>query len=123
MITEELQQTLTQFAALEKDWDGYGASSIEARVITNAHNFLTTLLREFPNLQITGEDLSPTPYGSIVVDIEVTEKGLVSVEIGREHIGYFTKYKGGKEDIISDIEPSDFLSLSSLLRQAISNLL
>lgn len=123
MIMEELERTLTQFAALEEDWDGYGASVIEARVIANANNFLTTLLREFPNLQITGEDLSPTPYGSIVVDIEVTGKGLVSVEIGKEHIGYFTKYKGGKEDIISEIESSDFLSLSPLLRKAIENLL
>ena len=92
-------------------------------MIANAQNFLTTLLREFPNLQITGEDLSPTPYGSIIVDIEVDGKGLVSVEIGREHLGYFTKYRGGKEDIVSDIEPSDFISLSPLLRQAISNLL
>ena len=50
-----------------------------------------------------------------------TGQGLVSVEIGKDQIGFFTEYER-KEDVLSDGIKTDFRNIPKNLQQALSNL-
>ena len=53
------------------------------------------------NYEVDPEWWNVTPYGSIVLDLEV-EDGLVSIEFGGHRIGFFTEFEEGMEDYSSE---------------------
>ena len=89
--TYALYAKINQFGNLPENWDGEGALKISKEVIKNSQvvikNFPESFLKEF-----TIENLTPTGYGTIVIDIAKNEN-LLSLEIGQTKIGFFTDLK------------------------------
>jgi len=85
-------------------------------VISNACKFLN-LLRNDCGITLKRQDISYTTYGNIVVDLN-TPKGLISIEIGSEHLGFFTEYKTGV-NYASDGIKTDFNSIPEYLYNTI----
>lgn len=105
---------------LAENWDGYGASAPIKVVCDNARTFLQTLLNSnclIPHF----EDISPTPYGSIVFDVypDKEDKDLVSIEIGSYSSGFFTDYQHGINSG-SDGYKTDFKSIPYFLNEHIN---
>ena len=60
---------------------------------------------------LSPESITPTTYGTIVLDFE-EEESVISVEIGRTELGYFTEYnRDDLQDILSDGIETDFRTL------------
>jgi hypothetical protein len=112
-----VKNKLSELSQLTYNWDGYGASAIPERVIKNSYKFIDTLFSEDCALYLSPEDITPTPYGSIVMDL-TSVYGLVSLEIGKTQIGFFTEYEDG-ENFDSDGEDTDFRSIPDALKKAI----
>lgn len=56
-------------------------------ILDNAKRFVQNLITQ--GLQLPNEDsMYATPYGTIVIDIQ-NERGIVSIEIGNEKLGFF----------------------------------
>lgn len=75
-------------------------------ILNNAKRFVKNLITQ--GLQLPNADsMYATPYGTIVIDIQ-NERGIVSVEIGNEKLGFFTDYHSGEnygsEGITTDFE-------------------
>lgn len=117
---QEVKRRVREIATLKEGWDGFGATAISDQVIKNTFRLLDTIYNELSDINIVPDDLTPTPYGSIEIDIE-TKKGLVSVEIGKRKLGFFTKYIND-EDFESEGEETDFKSIPSSLQRALENL-
>lgn len=111
-----LENKISGFKNLASNWDGYGSTTISQKVISNALQFLKTIDEPLIN-DIDPESLTPTPYGTIVIDIE-NKNDLLSIEIGESKIGFFTDFEA-KQNISSDGEIYTPNSIPSSLSEAI----
>ncbi len=115
-----LKNRISEIKQLNNNWNGDGAVVPSETVINNAFKFLDCILIHGYIYYIKPEDIVPTPYGTIDMDFE-TKLGLVSIEIGRDQVGFFTEYRA-EEDILSDGIKTDFRSIPQILQQALYNL-
>lgn len=88
-IKNDLRKKLYSYLVLNNNWDNYGAIKPEEKVIRNCFGFLRNLPERYLS-NLSKEDLSITPYGTIVLDWEDKNK-LLSIEIGNDSLGYFTE--------------------------------
>ena len=86
-----INDKISELSHLKDNWDGYGAVKIPTKVINNCKAFVKALTKY--KIKINANDFSPTPYGTIVVDVN-TPKGVISFEIGTSQLGYFTEFEG-----------------------------
>lgn len=98
-IKMDLKEKLYSYLVLNHNWDNYGAIKPEEKVIQNCFCFLRKLPERYLS-NFSKDDLSITPYGTIVLDWEDKNK-LLSIEIGNDSLGYFTELQGN-EDLSSD---------------------
>lgn len=78
---------------LPKDLPGADFEVPSHQIAENAVKFLRAM--ESAGLDCPEEgNVMPTVFGTIVIDVQ-TERGLVSMEIGRTKVGFFTDYKDG----------------------------
>ena len=111
-----LKNRISEISQLNDNWNGEGAVVPSEQVIKNAFKFIDCILKNGYNNYVKPEDIVPTPYGTIDMDFE-TGQGLVSVEIGKSQIGFFTEYDT-EEDFFSDGIDTDFRSIPSILQKA-----
>lgn len=112
-----LKNKISELSQLSSNWDGYDASAIPEKVIANCYKFIDTLIGEEGRLFLSPDDITPTSYGSLVFDMK-SPNGLVSLEIGKTKIGFFTEYTD-YEDFESEGEETDFRSIPTYLNKAI----
>lgn len=115
-----LKNRISEMRMLKPNWDGYGAAVPSEEVIKNAFRFLDTLeANKFLDI-LDSENIVPTPYGTIDVDFE-TVNGLVSIEIGKKQLGFFTEFVH-EENFLSDGIETDFKSIPPVLAEALFTL-
>lgn len=107
---------ISEISNLNDNWDGYGAVAPDKEVVNNSFRFLDTLAKLDVN-NIASDDIYPMPYGSIVMELN-SPNGMVSIEIGKHKIGFFTEFSQN-EDFSSGGEDTDFRSVPGTLREAI----
>lgn len=115
-----LKNRISEISHLQYNWNGEGAVVPSEQVIKNTFKFLDCISIYGYTNYVKPNDIVPTPYGTIDIDFE-TGQGIVSVEIGKDQIGFFTEYST-KEDIFSDGIETNFRSIPSILQQALCNL-
>ncbi len=86
-LSYDLKGRIYSFFSLNNNWDGYGGVKPQESVLNNCIYFLKKLPKKYLQ-DLTKDDVSLTPYGTIVLDWETSEK-LLSIEIGEDSIGYF----------------------------------
>lgn len=87
--TMELLNKINSLANLLQNWDGFGADAIDRRAILNSNKFIQKL-PSFISSKLNKENITPTPYGTVVLDWKVGDE-LISVEIGETKIGFFSE--------------------------------
>lgn len=114
-----VKNRISEIESLPANWDGYNAVAPAHNVAKNAFKFVDALLAEGYNC-ISDDDVTPTPYGSIVLDVK-SERGLVSIEIGDTMLGYFTEFIDGN-DFSSEGITTDFRTLPDELKTVLDTL-
>lgn len=117
---KKCRERIDQIENLMENWDGYGAAVPSKIVCDNARTFFQTLIDN--NCLIPHYDeISPTPYGSIVIDVypDKEDEDLVSIEIGKHQAGFFTDYQHGINHA-SDGYDTDFKSIPYFLNEHIN---
>ena len=85
-----LEKKIEYISNLKQNWDGFGADTPSESVIFNS----LKLLNKVPELvksNLTKDDITPTPYGTIVFDFH-NNLETISIEIGDKQIGFFTDF-------------------------------
>jgi hypothetical protein len=93
---EDLEMRINSFLALQDNWDGYGAAAPEEATITNAIKFIQSLPTSIIE-NVEEDEINASPYGTLVVDFRNSKEELVSVEIGKNQIGFFSELESGKD--------------------------
>lgn len=103
--TAELVDLINSFVELSEDWIGPGSVPPSKLTIENA-NRLLEFLPDYVIDFIHADDITATPYGTIVIDIERREN-LLSFEVGDKGMGYFLEINGDIKKI-KDIDGFNF---------------
>ena len=99
-------------STLPKDLPGLDFEVPSKQVTENAMHFLSAM--ESVGLECPERgSVMPSVFGTIVIDAMV-ERGLVSIEIGRTKVGFFTDYEDGINEE-SDGIATDFNSIPEVL--------
>ena len=119
---EKCRERIDEIEKLPKNYDGYGAEAPDKIVCDNARTFFQTLCNS--NCLIPcSDEITPTPYGTIVFDLysDKEDKDLISIEIGTHQIGFFTDYRGcGNYGSESDGIDFDFKTIPYFLNEHIN---
>lgn len=89
----EIVDIIASFASLKDNWDGNNAVALKDQVLINAKRFINSL-PEIILKDIDTDNITPTPYGSLVLDWDINGD-VLSVEIGDRKIGFFTDFSDG----------------------------
>ena len=85
MKRQKLIDEVNSFENIGDNWDGCGGIQPLNPTIQNTIKVLGTLVDD---IILTIDETRLTPYGTIVMDLE-TKSTLISLEIGKESMGYF----------------------------------
>ncbi|MBO6828734.1 MAG: hypothetical protein JJ876_04150 [Muricauda sp.] len=124
MTTEEnkvskFKGRLNKISSLKENWDGYKASVIDQSVIFHSMAFLGSIPSHLIS-KLEEENIHPTPYGTILIEIENNNDEL-SIEIGQNEFSFYFEQN---EHLISestiefedqDISPAIFEEILDLL--------
>jgi hypothetical protein len=88
----EVKNTLYSFYTYPKNWDGHGAVPPSTFAINNSLRFLN-MLPDFIVDDLGHDDLTMTPYGTIVIELKNKGDEHISVEIGDSKLGFFSELK------------------------------
>ena len=98
----------------------FGYFGVESEIVNNATTFLKTVLSygyELPNI----DNVTMTPYGTITIDYKDDKENLLSIEIGKTKIGFFTDYQDGVNEVSDGME-ADFQVLPIMIEKHIKRL-
>lgn len=115
-----LKNRISLLSCLENNWDGYGAIKASEKVLKNTYKFMDAVCKTSYYLYLTNEDISLTPYGSIILDFK-SRNGVVSIEIGSEKIGFFTDFNSNN-NVYSDGILTDFRSIPQAILENLAKL-
>jgi hypothetical protein len=85
-----LEKKIEYISNLKQNWDGFGADTPSKSAIFNSLKFLTKV-PEIVKSNLSKDDITPTPYGTIVFDF-YNNLDTISIEIGDKQIGFFTDF-------------------------------
>ncbi len=112
---------IEEFAELSENWDNFGASIVSLSVISNAKVFIRKL-PPFILSKLSVDDVTPTNYGTIVIDWYDSNENFVSIEIGKTKMGGFYEF-GGKTIQLNDesIDTSDSFGFLNVINRLYKN--
>jgi len=116
-ILQQIKARLHAIACLDENWDGHDSAVPTEQTIRNSFSFIEAAFKEGLT-QLEADDVYPTPYGSVVLEFKTEQTGLVSVEIGKEQIGFFTDFKK-KPNYALDATQSDFTEIHPTLKKVL----
>ena len=113
----KIYKRIAEINELRDNWDGYGAATISPRIIDTILQFLQVLPAKYA-MKLDEDSLTPTPYGTLVVNWEV-DRDIISLEIGEESAAYFSEIKAYyiSEDYIYNIGVEVPTSILNLLEK------
>lgn len=119
---KELRTHLTQLSTLPANWDGYGAEPISPQVIQHIRNLLTLLPKAYIT-PLTPDNLTPTVYGTVVIDwyLDDEDEAVISLDIWADSANFYVQPPGDTaEPLFFNDVPAENLHQHPYLLQALN---
>jgi len=94
---KKLNNYVGEFKDLKDNWDGYGAIPIYPEIVKKVQWFLRILPNEYLSFIDVGE-ISPCSNGTIVLDFENENDGILSISFGRHYENFYFDIENEKID-------------------------
>lgn len=101
-----LSDYVEEFSSLTKNWDGYGAIPIYPNIIKKVQWFFRVVPNRYLDLTDIGK-ISPDTNGTITIDFENENNGILSISFGLEHENF---YYDDIDDITIDESESIYIN-------------
>lgn len=106
-----LKNQIIEFSNLDVDWDGYGASKINRKAISNS----ISIADRMGNVDLDNVDFMPSHNGAVLFKLKV-KNSVVSGEIGDVSMSYFVRIPG-EETEYHNFEAIDKTNVNLLIRK------
>jgi hypothetical protein len=102
-LIEKMILKISGFKILGPDWDGHNAIPPSKEAILNSIALLKNLPEKYQDT-LSIDEIIPTHYGTIILDWYNSKEELVSLEVGKTKVGYFTEFNIGESPFSNGIE-------------------
>jgi hypothetical protein len=99
IIRWKLEEEVRELSKLGDNWDGFGASRVSSHSVVNVMSLLE--LNEIGIEKIS--DIYANVNGFLSIEWENEDKDIVSLEVGRKKMGYYTTF-GGKSEFFDKLD-------------------
>lgn len=109
-------ESIESISLLNDNWNNFGTQKISSEIIVNSLKIIQSLPPSVLNY-LKPENVYPTKMGTIIMDWEIDENNILSLEIAKKSVGYFVEINGDDYKEIEKISIEDI----SLITSSISN--
>jgi hypothetical protein len=111
-------ESIKSISSLSDNWNNFGTPKINSEIISNSLKITQALPPSILNY-LKPENVYPTKMGTIIMDWEIDENNILSLEIAKKSVGYFVEMNGNDYKEIEKIDIED--SGHSLLKICMFN--
>lgn len=128
-LNKELQEnenciieSLKSISYLENNWNNFGTPKINSEIIINSLKIIQSLPPSILSY-LKPENVYPTKMGTIIMDWEIDENNILSLEIAKKSVGYFVEMNGIDYKEVNNISADDITSITSSINNDLSILI
>jgi hypothetical protein len=128
-LNKELQQNenciieaIKSISYLDNNWNNFGTPKINSEIIINSLKIIQSLPPSILNY-LKPENIYPTKMGTIIMDWEIDDSNILSLEIAKKSVGYFVEMNGTDYKEVNSINADDIMSITSSINNDLSILI
>lgn len=114
--------SISSISSLKNNWNNFGTPKINSEIILNSLKIIQYLPPSILNF-LKPENVYPTKMGTIIMDWEIDENNILSLEIAKKSVGYFVEVNGKDYKEVEKINIEDISLISSSLNNDLSYLI
>lgn len=111
-----LIEAIKSISSLDNNWNNFGTFKINSEIIINSLKIIQSLPPSTLNY-LKPENIYPTKMGTIIMDWEIDENNILSLEIAKKSVGYFVEMNGKD---LKEVEKIDIENIT-LIVSSINN--
>lgn len=115
-------ESIKSISSLSDNWNNSGTSKINTEIILNSLKIIQSLPPSILNY-LKPENVYPTKMGTIIMDWEIDENNILSLEIARKSVGYFVEMNGDDYKEVEKIDAEDISLITSSINHDLSILI
>lgn len=114
--------SIKSISALGNNCNNFGTPKINSEIIVNALKIIQSLP---PSIlyYLVPENVYPTKMGTIIMDWEINQDNILSLEIAKNSIGYFVEMNGDDYKEVEKISIDDISLITSSINNDLSILI
>lgn len=117
-----LIESIKSISSLSDNWNNFGTSKISSEIIVNSLKIIQSLPPSILNY-LKPENVYPTKMGTIIMDWEIDENNILSLEIAKKSVGYFVEMNGDDYKEVEKIDAEDIALITSSINNDLSILI
>lgn len=115
-------ESIKSISSLSDNWNNFGTSKINSEIIVNSLKIIQSLPPSILNY-LKPENIYPTKTGTIVMDWEIDDNNILSLEIAKKSVGYFVEMNGVDYKEVEKIDAEDISLIISSINNDLSILI
>ena len=115
-------ESIRSISSLGNNWNNFGTSKINPEIIVNSLRIIQALPPSILNY-LKPENVYPTKMGTIIMDWEIDDNNILSLEIAKKSVGYFVEMNGDDYKEIEKIDAEDISLIISSINNDLSILI
>lgn len=115
-------ESIKHISSLNNNWNNFGTSKINSEIIVNSLKIIQSLPPSILNY-LKPENVYPTKNGTIIMDWEIDENNILSLEIAKKSVGYFVEVNGEDFKEVEKIDAGDISLITSSINNDLSILI
>lgn len=117
-----LIESIKSISSLGDNWNDFGTSKISSEIIINSLKIIQSLPPSILNY-LKPENIYPTKMGTIIMDWEIDENNILSLEIAKKSVGYFVEMNGDDYKEVEKMDAENILLIASSINNDLSILI
>jgi hypothetical protein len=117
-----LIESIKSISSLGDNWNDFGTSKISSEIIINSLKIIQSLPPSILNY-LKPENIYPTKMGTIIMDWEIDENNILSLEIAKKSVGYFVEMNGDDYKEVEKMDAENILLITSSINNDLSILI
>lgn len=109
-------ESIKLISLLKNNWNNFGTPKINSDIVINSLKIIQSLPPSILNY-LRPENVYPTKNGTIIMDWEIDNNNILSLEIAKKSVGYFVEMNGEDYKEVENIDSENI----SLITSSISN--
>lgn len=117
-----LIDSIISISSLNDNWNNFGTKKISSEIIINSLKIIQSIP---PSLlsYLKPENIYPSKTGTVIMDWEIDENNILSLEIAKKSVGYFVEVNGDDFKQVDNIDAENISQIVTSINNDLSILI